>query len=316
MSPAAVRPLLALVGATATGKSELAVALAQQLGGEIVNADSMQLYRGMDIGTAKITGTEQQGVPHHLLDVWPVTRPAAVAEYQVLARARFDEIRGRGALPVLVGGSGLYVRAALDDLQFPGTDPVVRARWQAVADTDGAQAVHDRLRGVDPAAAATILPSNTRRVVRALEVVELTGRPFTASMPAAGAAQRAVPAVVVGLRLDRPSLDGRIEQRVQRMWRDGFVQEVRSLLDVGLEDGPTASRAVGYAQVINLLRGRCTEPEAIERTVAATRRLVRRQESWFGSDPDVLWVDVGANDLVDVLVRALAMVRGRLGGWA
>ncbi|MFC3690145.1 tRNA (adenosine(37)-N6)-dimethylallyltransferase MiaA [Aquipuribacter hungaricus] len=287
-------PVLAVVGATATGKSDLAVDLALELGGEVVNADSMQLYAGMDVGTAKITPAERRGVPHHLLDVWPVTRAAAVAEYQGLARALFDEVRGRGHLPVLVGGSGLYVRAALDDLRFPGTDPAVRARWEAEGERLGAAALHARLRQVDPDAADRILPTNTRRVVRALEVVELTGRPFAASMPAPGTAGRAVPAVVVGLRRSRDDLDRRVEERVDRMWQAGFVEEVRGLLDLGLEDGPTASRAVGYAQVVDLLRGRCSEADARTRTVAATRRLVRKQESWFGADPDVTWVDAGA----------------------
>jgi tRNA dimethylallyltransferase len=318
---AAVAPatptVVAVVGATATGKSDLAVRLALELDGEVVNADSMQLYRGMDVGTAKITAAQMRGVPHHLLDVWPVTRTAAVAEYQQLARRAFADISGRGRVPVLVGGSGLYVRAALDDLRFPGTDPAVRARWQAEADRLGTQALHDRLAEVDPRAATAILPSNTRRVVRALEVVELTGRPFSASMPEAGAASRAVPAVVVGLRRPRAELDRRIELRVERMWRDGLVEEVLALLDQGLEQGATASRAVGYAQVVDLLRGRCSEAEAVQRTVAATRRLVRRQESWFGADPDITWVEVtdageGATD-GDPLVPVLDTVRSTLG---
>ncbi|WP_380167960.1 tRNA (adenosine(37)-N6)-dimethylallyltransferase MiaA [Jannaschia sp. R86511] len=307
----AAAPVVAVVGATATGKSDLAVELALALGGEVVNADSMQLYRGMDVGTAKVTDAERRGVPHHLLDVWPVDRAAAVAEYQGMARDRFDALAAAGAVPVLVGGSGLYVRAALDDLRFPGTDPEVRARWQGEADRLGPGPLHERLREVDPAAAAAILPSNTRRVVRALEVVELTGRPFSASMPAAGAEARVVPAVVVGLRRDRSDVDRRIEARVDRMWRDGLVEEVRGLLDQGLETGPTASRAVGYAQVLDLLRDRFTEAEARERTVAATRRLVRRQESWFGADPTVTWFDAAEADLP---VRVLGHVRATLGG--
>lgn len=329
MSAGPGRPVLVVVGATATGKSDVAVRLARQLHGEVVNADSMQMYRGMDVGTAKITPAERQGVPHHLLDVWPVTRAAAVAEYQQLARAAFADVAGRGRLPLLVGGSGLYVRAALDDLRFPGTDPDLRARWQAEADRVGAAALHEQLARVDPVAAAAILPSNTRRVVRALEVVELTGRPFSASMPEAGSASRVVPAVVVGLRRARPDVDARIGRRVERMWRDGLVEEVRGLLDEGLEQGVTASKAVGYAQVVDLLRGRCGEAEARERTVAATRRLVRRQESWFGADPDVTWFDLPADPPDDpdgpaeqdaaagteeVLVRLQEHVRARLGG--
>lgn len=303
--------VVAVVGATATGKSDLAVSLALDLdgGAEAVNADSMQLYRGMDVGTSKVTAAERRGVAHHLLDVWPASRAAAVAEYQQLARDTFAAVGAAGKVPVLVGGSGLYVRAALDDLRFPGTDPQVRARWQAEAERVGPAALHERLREVDPAAAAAILTSNTRRVVRALEVVELTGRPFSASMPSS-AASRVVPAVLVGLRRARPDVDRRIEARVARMWRDGFVEEVRGLLDDGLEDGPTASRAVGYAQVVDLLRGRCTEAEAVARTVTATRRLVRRQESWFGADPTVTWFDAAAPDL---LVHVRAHVRSTLG---
>ena len=301
--------VVAVVGPTATGKSDLAVDLALELGGEVVNADSMQLYAGMDVGTAKITPEERRGVPHHLLDVWPVTRAAAVAEYQQMARDRFDDVTGRGRVPLLVGGSGLYVRAALDDLRFPGTDPLVRAGWEAEGERLGAEGLHARLRAVDPAAAARILPSNTRRVVRALEVVEITGEPFAAAMPAPGEGSRVVPAVVVGLRRPREDLDRRVERRVDRMWRDGFVAEVEHLLDAGLEQGPTASRAVGYAQVMDLLRGRCTAEEARTRTVAATRRLVRRQESWFGADPDVVWVDA---DRPDAWSRVRGLVRSRL----
>ncbi|MFC5379815.1 tRNA (adenosine(37)-N6)-dimethylallyltransferase MiaA [Aquipuribacter nitratireducens] len=308
-------PVLAVVGATATGKSDVAVALCEALDGEAVNADSMQVYVGMDVGTAKLTGVERRGVPHHLLDLWPVTRPAAVAEYQRLARTAFADVRARGRVPVLVGGSGLYVRAALDDLRFPGTDPAVRARLQAEADEAGALAMHERLRVVDPAAAAAILPGNVRRTVRALEVVELTGRPFSASLPAPGAASRAVPAVVVGLRRDRGDVDRRIAARVDRMWEQGLVAEVEHLRGLGLEDGPTASRAVGYAQVLDLLAGRLDEAEARARTVSATRRLVRRQESWFGADPDVAWVDVGEGDTVeDLLARVRPEVERRLQG--
>ena len=301
--------VVAVVGATATGKSDVAVELALETGGDVVNADSMQLYTGMDVGTAKITPEERRGVPHHLLDVWPVTRAAAVAEYQQLARRRFVDIAARGRVPLLVGGSGLYVRAALDDLRFPGTDPVVRSRWEATGERLGAAALHQRLREVDPDAAARILPSNTRRVVRALEVVEITGRPFAASMPEPGQTSRVVPAMVVGLRRPRDELDRRVEARVDRMWRDGLVAEVERLLGEGLEDGPTASRAVGYAQVVDLLRGRCTEAEARTRTVAATRRLVRRQESWFGADPDVVWVDAGEPGTVG---RVRDVVRSRM----
>ena len=216
--------VIAVVGATATGKSGLAIELARALGGEVVNADSMQLYRGMDIGTAKEPEAAWQGVPHHLLDIWPVTRTANVADYQKLARAAIDDIIARGRVPVLAGGSGLYVRAALDDLNFPGTDHGTRARLEAELAGLGPAALHARLATLDPAAAAAILPGNGRRIVRALEVIELTGGPFTATMPAY---EQVRPAVQIGLTLPRPELDQRIAARVDRMWQAGFEAEVR-----------------------------------------------------------------------------------------
>jgi len=287
--------LVAVVGPTATGKSELAVALAERLGGEVVNADSMQLYRGMDIGTAKPGPAERRGVPHHLLDVWEVTERASVAEYQRLARAAIDAVLARGRLPLLVGGSGLYVRAVLDDLDFPGTDPALRARLEAELAAAGPAALHARLSRVDPDAARGILPSNGRRLVRALEVLELTGRPFAATLPAPAAA--VYDAVQVGL--DRSDLDGRVGSRVDRMWAAGFVAEVRTLADRGLRDGPTASRALGYQQVLASLDGRYDEATARAETVRATRRFVRRQRSWFRRDPRVEWLDAARPDLLD-----------------
>jgi tRNA dimethylallyltransferase len=284
------RPVLAVVGATATGKSDLGVELALRLGGEVVNADSMQLYRGMDVGTAKLTEAERRGVPHHLLDVWDVRDPANVADYQRMARAAFEDIAGRGRVPVLVGGSGLYVRAALDDLAFPGTDDAVRTRLEAELADAGPAALHARLAALDPRAAASILPSNGRRVVRALEVVELTGEPFTASLPEPS---YAVPAVQIGLAVDRDLLDRRIEERVDRMWEQGLVAEVQSLVQRGLRDGRTAGRALGYAQVLRFLAGEWSEEEARQATVASTRRFARRQESWFRRDPRVTWLDAG-----------------------
>ena len=284
------RPVLAVVGATATGKSDLGVELALRLGGEVVNADSMQLYRGMDVGTAKLTEAERRGVPHHLLDVWDVRDPANVADYQRMARAAFEDVAGRGRVPVLVGGSGLYVRAALDDLAFPGTDDAVRTRLEAELADAGPAALHARLAALDPRAAASILPSNGRRVVRALEVVELTGEPFTASLPEPS---YAVPAVQIGLAVDRDLLDRRIEERVDRMWEQGLVAEVRSLVQRGLRDGRTAGRALGYAQVLRFLAGKWSEEEARQATVASTRRFARRQESWFRRDPRVTWLDAG-----------------------
>ena len=294
------RPVVAVVGATAVGKSELAVTLARQLGGEVVNADSMQLYRGMDIGTAKLRDDEQREVVHHVLDVWDVRDEANVAAYQRMARAAFRATRDRGARPVLVGRSGLYVRAALDRLEFPGTDPGVRARLEADLAADGPAALHRRLAEVDPVAAASILASNGRKLVRALEVVEITGGPFTATMPELA---YEVPAVQLGLTLPRPVLDERIEARVDRMWQLGLVDEVRGLAARGLREGRTASRALGYAQVLRHLDGELTEAQARDETVRATRRFARRQESWFRRDPRVVWLAADDPGLVD---RALS----------
>ena len=284
--PRPAHPLV-IVGPTAAGKSDLAVELALRWSGEVVNADSMQLYRGMDIGTAKLTGPERRGVPHHLLDVWDVRRAATVADYQLLAADVLDDLSARGRRAVVVGGSGLYVRALLGDLTFPGTDPALRARLEHELAEQGAAALHARLAARDPTAAATILASNIRRVVRALEVVELTGQPFAMSM----ASYAPVDAVQVGLRVPRPVLDERIERRVERMWQRGFVDEVRRLAGAGLREGVTARRALGYAQVLRHLAGDCTETEARAETVRATRRFVRRQETWFRRDPRVVWLD-------------------------
>jgi tRNA dimethylallyltransferase len=283
--------VIAVVGATATGKSALAIALARALDGEIVNADSMQLYRGMDIGTAKEPEPARRGVPHHLLDVWPVTRTANVADYQKLARAAIDEITARGRLPVLAGGSGLYIRAALDDLDFPRTDRGIRVRLESELAALGPAALHARLAALDPAAAAAILPSNGRRIVRALEVIEITGRPFTATMPGYERSRPGPPAVQIGLTLPRPELDARIAARVEAMWQSGFEAEVRALAAAGLRDGKTASRALGYQQMLRHLDGELTLDQAREETVRATRRFARRQESWFRRDPRVHWVD-------------------------
>ncbi|HEX2743625.1 MAG TPA: tRNA (adenosine(37)-N6)-dimethylallyltransferase MiaA [Streptosporangiaceae bacterium] len=280
--------VIAVVGATATGKSRLAISLARALDGEVVNADSMQLYRGMDIGTAKEPAAARQGVPHHLLDIWPVTQPANVADYQKLAQAAIDDIAARGRVPVLAGGSGLYVRAALDDLQFPGTDSAIRARLEDELARLGPAALHARLATLDPAAASAILPGNGRRIVRALEVIELSGRPFTATMPSYAQVR---PAVQIGLTLPRPELDVRIAARVDRMWQAGLEAEVRRLADQGLRDGRTASRALGYQQLLRYLDGDCTLDEAHAETVTATKRFARRQESWFRRDPRVHWLN-------------------------
>ena len=295
--------MIAVVGPTAVGKSDLAVELALALDGEIVNADAMQLYRGMDIGTAKLPAAQRRSVPHHLLDVLDVRDEASVAVYQRQARAALAEIAGRGRRPILVGGSGLYVRAALDVLDLPPTDPAVRARWEAELAALGSAALHARLAEVDPAAAAGILPGNGRRVVRALEVVELTGRPFSASLPREPT--YVVPAVQLGLTLPRPELDERIAVRVDRMFDAGLVEEVQRLAGEGLREGRTASRALGYAQVLDLLAGRVDDAQARAATVQATRRFARRQESWFRRDPRVVWLSTGTADLVRVALQVL-----------
>jgi tRNA dimethylallyltransferase len=305
-----LRPVIAVVGPTAAGKSELSLALASALDGEVVNADSMQLYRGMDIGTAKLTEHERAGVPHHLLDIWPVSRAASVSEYQLLARAAIADIRERGRTAILVGGSGLYVRAAVDNLQFPGTDPGLRASLEGELARVGPAELHARLAAVDPAAAAAILPGNGRRVVRALEVVQLSGRPFSATLPRY---ESVFEAVQLGVELPRADLDRRVTERVGRMWQLGLVDEVRRLAAAGLRESRTASRALGYAQVLRFLDGEWSEDEAATQTVQATRRFVRRQESWFRRDPRVVWLPGGSSDITD---RALAAVRaaGAVGG--
>ncbi len=292
--------VIAVVGATATGKSGLGIALARALGGEVVNADSMQLYQGMDIGTAKEPEAARHGVPHHLLDIWPVTRTANVADYQKLARAAIDGIIARGQVPVLVGGSGLYLRAALDDLDFHGTDPSARARLESELAEVGPAVLHARLATLDPAAAIAILPSNGRRIVRALEVIELTGRPFTATMPAY---EQIRPAVQLGLTLPRPELDQRIAARVDAMWQAGFEAEVRELARHGLRDGRTASRALGYQQMLRHLDGELTLDQARKETVKATRRFARRQESWFRRDPRIHWLDASHPGLLGEALR-------------
>jgi tRNA dimethylallyltransferase len=303
VSPVSEGRVLAVVGPTATGKSDLAVALAQRLDGEIVNADSMQLYAGMDIGTAKLPPADRGGVEHHLLDIWPIAKSAAVAEYQALARLAIAAIHDRGRLPILVGGSGLYLRGALDRLEFPGESPEIRARLYAELEHAGPAPLHARLAETDPLAAAAILPSNGRRIVRALEVIELTGAPFTARMPSFESIYDCVQ-----LGLDRDDLDDRVALRVQRMMAQGFLDEIRALLPAGLRTSPTAGKALGYAQLLA-----CVDDdgavigdldEAVEQTVRGTRRFVRRQRSWFGRDPRVHWLDAAAPDLLD---RALAV---------
>ena len=295
--------VIVVAGPTAAGKSALAIRLAQAAGGEVINADSMQLYRGMDIGTAKLTAAERQGVPHHLLDVWDIRRTASVAEYQHLARAAIDEVAGRGRVPILAGGSGLYIRAALGDLDFPGTDPEVRDRLEAELARDGAPALHARLAALDPPAAEAILPSNGRRIVRALEVIEISGRPFTATLPTYETRR---PAVQIAVQVPRAELDRRIAGRVDAMWQRGFAGEVRRLDSQGLREGRTAGRALGYAQMLRHLDGEWTLEQARDETVRATRRFARRQESWFRRDPRITWLDAGPGD--ELAERALKVI--------
>jgi tRNA dimethylallyltransferase len=297
--------VIAVVGPTAAGKSDLGVFLAQQLGGEVVNADSMQLYRGMDIGTAKLTPGERGGIPHHLLDIWDVTVTASVAEYQRLARERIDALLAEGRWPILVGGSGLYVRGAVDNLEFPGTDPEVRARLEEELTLRGSGALHARLAAADPEAALAILPSNGRRIVRALEVIEITGKPFTANLPGHDSVYDTVQ---IGVDVARPELDERITRRVDRMWDAGLVDEVGALEAQGLREGRTASRALGYQQVLAALAGECTLDEARVETVRATKRFARRQDSWFRRDPRVHWLSGAEADLTELPQLALALV--------
>ncbi|MEU2346242.1 tRNA (adenosine(37)-N6)-dimethylallyltransferase MiaA [Streptomyces sp. NPDC013082] len=304
-TPAPTPRVITVVGPTAAGKSDLGVFLAQQLGGEVVNADSMQLYRGMDIGTAKLTPAERDGVPHHLMDIWDVTEAASVAEYQRLARTEIDRLLSEGRTPVLVGGSGLYVKGAIDALEFPGTDPGVRARLEQELTEHGSGALHARLATLDPGAAQAILPSNGRRIVRALEVIEITGRPFTANLPGDEAVYDALQ---IGVDVERPELDERIRTRVDRMWEAGLVDEVRDLEARGLREGRTASRALGYQQVLAALAGECTEDEARAETVRATKRFARRQDSWFRRDPRVEWLSGAETQRVELPGRALALV--------
>ncbi|MEU2467756.1 tRNA (adenosine(37)-N6)-dimethylallyltransferase MiaA [Streptomyces sp. NPDC053741] len=304
-TPAPTPRVITVVGPTAAGKSDLGVFLAQQLGGEVVNADSMQLYRGMDIGTAKLTPAERDGVPHHLMDIWDVTEAASVAEYQRLARTEIDRLLSEGRTPVLVGGSGLYVKGAIDALEFPGTDPGVRARLEQELTEHGSGALHARLATLDPGAAQAILPSNGRRIVRALEVIEITGKPFTANLPGDEAVYDALQ---IGVDVERPELDERIRTRVDRMWEAGLVDEVRDLEARGLREGRTASRALGYQQVLAALAGECTEGEARAETVRATKRFARRQDSWFRRDPRVEWLSGAETQRAELPGRALALV--------
>lgn len=294
-----MRPI-AVVGPTASGKSALGLALAHKLGGEVVNVDSMQLYRGMDIGTAKLSPAEREGIPHHQLDVWDVTETASVARYQQAALRDIEDIMSRGKTPILVGGSMLYAQALVDDWQFPPTDPQVRAKYEARRADIGTDALHAELARVDPAAAAIIEDKDPRRTVRALEVIELTGKPFKASQPPKNGPPR-WGTRLLGLRTDSEWLNPRIEKRTHLMFEQGLVEEVERLQDKGLVADSTAGRAIGYVQVLQAQRGELTWEDAVERTITGTRRYVRRQRSWFNRDKRITWLDAAG----DTTARAL-----------
>ena len=302
-----VSPIITVVGATATGKSDLALDLADRLGGEIINTDSMQFYRGMDIGTAKLPVDERRGIPHHLIDILDVTEEANVQDFQARARAAIADIRERGLRPILVGGSGLYVRAAVDHMEFPGTDPQVRARLEAEVATDR-WALHQKLRELDPTAAEKITVNDQRRIARALEVIELTGRPFSAQLPDY---QEVESTIHLGLSMDRAILHERIATRVHLMWEHGWVDEVIRLLDAGLAEGKTASRAIGYAQIQRHLAGELNAAEAKEETTIRTRQFARRQDTWFRRDPRIHWIDGSSADPEQNLAAALVALNER-----
>ncbi|MGO1612294.1 MAG: tRNA (adenosine(37)-N6)-dimethylallyltransferase MiaA [Brevibacterium aurantiacum] len=286
------QPTITIAGATATGKSDLALNLAEHLGGEIINTDSMQFYRGMDIGTAKLPIDERRGITHHLIDILDVREEANVQTFQRQAREAIVDIRMRGKRPILVGGSGLYVRAATDLMEFPGTDPDVRARIESEVEADR-WGRHRHLQEIDPAAAAKITPNDSRRIVRALEVIELTGRPFSAQLPDYQAIE---PTIHLGLSVERKILHERIASRVEAMWEHGWVDEVRSLLERGLAEGRTASRAIGYAQIQQYLAGKLDRDDAQEQTTIRTRQFARRQDTWFRRDPRIVWIDATEGD--------------------
>lgn len=298
--------LVAIVGATGTGKSELSLELAERMAdagtpAEIVNADAMQLYRGMDIGTAKLTPAERRGIPHHLIDVLEPSQEASVARYQSAARAVIDDIVARGATPILVGGSGLYVSSVVDDFRFPGTDDAIRARLETELAEQGPGILFERLRAQDAEAAAAIGPHNSRRIVRALEVIELTGEPFGSGLPT-GETWR--PTVTIGLRLERERLVPRLDARVERMWRSGLVDEVARLRPAGF--GATASRAIGYAQALRQLDGQLDKAAAIAETQLLTRKYARRQVSWFRRSADTRWLEADDPARLDAAVEAIS----------
>lgn len=294
VSDAHERPRLVVVaGPTAVGKSDLALGLAHELDAEVINADSMQLYKGMDIGTAKLPAGEREGIPHHLLDIWSIETEANVSEYQRLARAQVEELHAAGKSAVLVGGSGLYINAVIDNLEFPGTDAGLRESLYAELESTGPEPLYQRLQELDPEAAELMEPNNARRIIRALEVIEITGKPYTAKLPRAN---RHFACTVIGLDRDRSDLDERIERRIDQMWHEGLLDEIAELRELGLDTAPTASKALGYAQGIAQLRGELTEAEAKTDTATATRRFARRQLSWFRRDPEMTWLNVSVDN--------------------
>ncbi len=286
--------LIIICGATATGKSDLAVSLAKEINAEVVNADSMQLYKGMDIGTAKLTTAERNGIAHHLIDILDIKDDANVAWYQQIAREKIDQILRSGKSVVVVGGTGLYIKAILDDLNFPDTDPIVRQKITDEAERLGNDVMHERLAKLDPAASLAIPKENIRRVIRALEVIELTGKPFTANLPRQESSKYP-DAKQFGLVLDRENLDEKIDKRVEDMWTKGFAREVSILMTQGLEQAGTAKKALGYIQIMNYLNGESDEAFAKEETKRVTRAYARRQETWFSKDERIKWLAPESN---------------------
>jgi len=295
--------LVVIGGATATGKSDLAIALAMRIGAEIINADSMQLYRGMDIGTAKVSLEDRQGIEHHMLDLVDVSTDVNVAWYQMQARAKIDELLGRKIPVIVVGGTGFYIKAILDDLNFPDTDPAVREKITQLAEKIGNDAIHQLLAVLDPAAAAAIPKENVRRVIRALEVIEITGKPFTANLPRADST-RYPNAQQFGLTMERDLLDSRVDARVDQIFERGLIAEVDTLITQGLLAGKTARAALGYAQVVAMRAGEISGPEAISQTKLATRQYIRRQETWFRRDNRIQWLDTDS-DRLGIIEKAI-----------
>ena len=294
--------LIVICGPTASGKSDVAVKIATELGAEIMNADSMQIYKGMDIGTAKLGLEERAGIPHHLLDVIDVRSDATVAWYQEIARATISEIHGSGKDAVVVGGTGLYIKAILDEMNFPETDPVVRARLELEAVELGVAELFTRLERLDPAAAASIDRANSRRVIRALEVIEITGKPFTANLPREESSLYPH-ARQFALRTDREVLRERVSARVDDMWNKGFISEVEALVNDGIREGVTAQKAIGYAQILQFLSGEISEEQALEDTKVATRQYIRRQETWFNRDERIDWLESNSNAATEILKK-------------